>query len=41
MEENLIETGKMPEENLKLYDNFPLATTDLEKKRVDAIRHYV
>lgn len=37
VEENLIETGKMPEANLKLYDNFPLATQDLENKRVDAI----
>jgi polar amino acid transport system substrate-binding protein len=36
VEENLIETGIMPEENLKLYDNFPLVATDLQNKRLDA-----
>jgi polar amino acid transport system substrate-binding protein len=36
VEENLIETGKMPAENLKVYDNFPLVITDLTFKRIDA-----
>lgn len=36
VEEILIETGLMPEENLKLYDNFPLVATDLQNKRIDA-----
>jgi polar amino acid transport system substrate-binding protein len=36
VEEILIETGLMPEENLKLYDNFPLVATDLNNKRIDA-----
>lgn len=36
VEENLIKTGKMPKENLKLYDNFPLAITDLVNTRIDA-----
>ena len=36
VEENLIETGKMPAENLKVYDNFPLVVTDLAFKRIDA-----
>ncbi|NYT06360.1 MAG: amino acid ABC transporter substrate-binding protein [Methanomicrobiales archaeon] len=36
VEENLVETGLMPEENLKLYDNFPLVVTDLGNKRIDA-----
>ncbi|MBP2133684.1 polar amino acid transport system substrate-binding protein [Methanomicrobium sp. W14] len=35
-EENLIETGLMPSENLKYYDNFPSAVTDLQNKRIDA-----
>ncbi len=36
VEENLIETRKMPAENLKVYDNFPLVVTDLAFKRIDA-----
>lgn len=36
VDDNLIETGLMPEENLKLYDNFPLVVTDLQNKRIDA-----
>ncbi len=36
VEENLIDTGKMSAENLKLYDNFPLVATDLQNKRIDA-----
>lgn len=35
VEENLIETGILPEENLKTYDSFPLAAEDLKNKRVD------
>ncbi|MBP2133677.1 polar amino acid transport system substrate-binding protein [Methanomicrobium sp. W14] len=33
---NLVDTGIMPSENLKLYENFPLAVTDLENGRIDA-----
>jgi polar amino acid transport system substrate-binding protein len=36
VEDNLIEEGVMPGENLKLYDNFPLVVTDLQNKRIDA-----
>jgi len=36
IEKNLIDTGKMPKDNLKLYDNYALALTDLTNKRVDA-----
>lgn len=36
VEENLINTGKMPRDNLKLYDNFPLVAADLQNKRLDA-----
>jgi polar amino acid transport system substrate-binding protein len=36
IETNLIKTELMPEDNLKLYDNFPLAVSDLENKRIDA-----
>jgi polar amino acid transport system substrate-binding protein len=36
VEEHLIEAGKMPATNLKLYDNFPLVATDLQNKRLDA-----
>ncbi len=39
VEENLIETGKMPAENLKQYDNTPLAVNDLEAGRVDAVMY--
>ncbi|MDD4299967.1 MAG: ABC transporter substrate-binding protein [Methanomicrobium sp.] len=34
-EENLIETGLMPADNLKYYDNFPSVVTDLQNKRID------
>jgi len=34
--ENLIDKGLMPKDNLKLYENFPLAIADLENERVDA-----
>ncbi|MDI6875488.1 MAG: transporter substrate-binding domain-containing protein [Methanomicrobiales archaeon] len=37
VEENLIEKGLMAENRLVLYDSFPLAATDLQNKRVDAI----
>lgn len=37
VEENLIEKGLMAEDRLVLYDSFPLAATDLQNKRVDAI----
>ncbi|MBN2734495.1 MAG: amino acid ABC transporter substrate-binding protein [Methanomicrobiaceae archaeon] len=33
---NLIDTGLMTKDNLKLYDNFALAISDLENERVDA-----
>lgn len=36
VEDNLIETGKMPAENLKVYDTFPLVATELAFKRIDA-----
>ncbi|RXE56086.1 ABC transporter substrate-binding protein [Methanoculleus taiwanensis] len=36
VEENLIDSGKMPSENLKLYDSFPLVAADLQNKRIDA-----
>jgi polar amino acid transport system substrate-binding protein len=36
VEDNLIETGLMPEENLKLYDSFPLVITDLGNARIEA-----
>jgi len=39
IEENLIETGKMPAANLKLYDNTPLAVNDLEIGRIDAVMY--
>jgi polar amino acid transport system substrate-binding protein len=38
-EENLIETGLMPEENLKAYDNTPLAVNDLENGRIDVVMY--
>lgn len=37
--DNLVEKGVMPEENLKLYDNTPLAVTDLETGRIDAVMY--
>lgn len=36
IENNLVNTGKMPKENLKEYDNFPLVITDLTNKNIDA-----
>jgi polar amino acid transport system substrate-binding protein len=33
---NLIDPGKMPVDNLKLYDNFPLVAADLATGRTDA-----
>lgn len=36
LEDNLVKTGIIPKENLKLYDNFPLAAKDLENGRIDA-----
>ncbi|NYT05385.1 MAG: basic amino acid ABC transporter substrate-binding protein [Methanomicrobiales archaeon] len=39
IDENMIQAGQMPEENLKLYDNIPLAITDLESGRVDAVMY--
>ena len=36
VEKNLIDTGLMPKENLKLYDNFPLVAEDLKNNRLDA-----
>ncbi|TAJ43418.1 ABC transporter substrate-binding protein [Methanofollis fontis] len=41
IETNLVETGKLPEEDLKLYDNIQLALTDLQNKRVDAVMYDV
>lgn len=40
-DKNLIQTGKMTEDNLKLYDNIQLALTDLQNKRVDAVMYDV
>jgi polar amino acid transport system substrate-binding protein len=39
VEENLIEPGTMPKENLKLYDNTPLAVNDLESGRIDVVMY--
>jgi len=36
VEENLVNKGIMPKENLVLYDSFPLAATDLGIGRIDA-----
>jgi polar amino acid transport system substrate-binding protein len=36
---NLIGTGKMPQGNLKLYDNTPLAVDDLTSGRIDAVMY--
>ncbi|EHQ35056.1 ABC transporter substrate-binding protein [Methanoplanus limicola] len=35
-EENLVNKGLIPAENLKTYDNFPLVIEDLKNKRIDA-----
>ena len=32
----MVKTGIIPSQNLKLYDNFPLAAKDLENGRIDA-----
>jgi len=37
IQKKLIESGKMPKENLNLYDNTPLAVNDLEAGRIDAV----
>lgn len=39
IEENLIDTGLMPEDALKTYDNTPLAVTDLENGRIDVVMY--
>ena len=39
IDKNLIGTGKMPQGNLKLYDNTPLAVDDLSSGRVDAVMY--
>ncbi|WP_024821208.1 MULTISPECIES: ABC transporter substrate-binding protein [Aminobacterium] len=36
LEDYLVKTGILPKENLKLYDNFPLAAKDLENGRINA-----
>jgi polar amino acid transport system substrate-binding protein len=37
IDKNLIDTGKMPESQLKIYDNTPLALDDLVAGRIDAV----
>jgi polar amino acid transport system substrate-binding protein len=39
IDKNLIGTGKMPQANLKLYDNTPLAVDDLVSGRIDAVMY--
>lgn len=39
VDQNLITTGKMPQSQLKLYDNTPLAVDDLVAGRVDAVMY--
>ncbi|RPJ54246.1 MAG: basic amino acid ABC transporter substrate-binding protein [Methanobacteriota archaeon] len=39
IEENLVNTSKMPAGNLKTYDNTPLAVNDLEAGRIDAVMY--
>src|SRR5690606_14172318 len=39
IEENLVNTSKMPADNLKTYDNTPLAVNDLEAGRIDAVMY--
>jgi polar amino acid transport system substrate-binding protein len=36
IEDNLVKTGLLPKEQVKLYDNFPLALQDLQNGRIDA-----
>ncbi|MDI3543525.1 MAG: polar amino acid transport system substrate-binding protein [Candidatus Atribacteria bacterium] len=37
VEDNLVKTGVLTEDKLKLYDNFPLAVTDLLNGRVETV----
>ncbi len=39
IDKNLVGTGKMPQGNLKLYDNTPLAVDDLTSGRIDAVMY--
>jgi polar amino acid transport system substrate-binding protein len=39
VEENLVETGILPQSDLKVYDNTPLAVTDLVNGRVDVVMY--
>ena len=39
IDENMIKTGKMPKENLKLYSETPLAINDLTSGRVEAVMY--
>ena len=39
IEDNLIETGKLPKANLKYYPNTPAAVSDLEIGRIDAVMY--
>jgi len=41
IEENLVSTGKLPEDNVKAYKNIQLALTDLQNGRVDAVMYDV
>ncbi|MDD4254949.1 MAG: ABC transporter substrate-binding protein [Methanofollis sp.] len=41
LDKNLLQTGKMTEDNLKLYDNIQLTLSDLQNKRVDAVMYDV
>lgn len=36
IEDKLVKTGLLPKDQLKLYDNFPLALQDLQNGRIDA-----
>jgi polar amino acid transport system substrate-binding protein len=36
---HLVDTGKLPVNNFKLYEGFSLAVTDLQNKRVDAVMY--
>ncbi len=37
LEDNLVKKGMLSRDNLKLYDNFPLALKDLENGRIEAV----
>ena len=39
VDENLVNKSLMPSENLKLYDNTPLAVEDLASGRIDAVMY--